>query len=70
MTSLRGAYHCTNCGAERDKEIRRMTQENVLELTIVYECGSFREMRRIGASWKHVGDVFKCGHLTNRKVAA
>ena len=52
-------YHCTNCGAERDQE-KRFMADNILRLQIIYECGSYRELMRIGYVWKQTGEVFKC----------
>jgi len=62
-------YHCANCQAERDIEKREMVGD-ILHLKIIYECGSYREMRRVGHVWKHIGDVYKCKHLTlNTRLA-
>lgn len=43
--------------------------ENVLHLKIIYECSSYREMRRVGHVWKHIGDVFNCKPLKIRMTA-
>lgn len=62
-------FRCSNCGAERDGEKRIERPDGTLELQVFYECGSYREMRRVGPKWSCVGEVIKCGHLVNRKAS-
>lgn len=63
-------YHCSLCGAERWKE-ERASVDGVVFLKIIYECNSYREMRRFGGAWTVVADVYKCGQIIpNHKVSA
>ncbi len=60
------ANYCSQCSEEKYNEERKVI-DGIVYVKVIYMCGSYIELRRIGRVWKHIGTVIRCGALSGRE---